>query len=92
MKDARAIVEHIFLRIIKETQQRNEEFVLVRIPITKSLNYIDSVQIPMNYADLFIDTDVTYLDPSEEIRNLQNWGDVCGWRSVSRQLHLQTSV
>jgi hypothetical protein len=73
MKDARAIVEHIFLRMIKETQQRNEEFVLVRIPITKSLNYIDSVQIPMNYAALFMDTDVIYLDPSEEMRELQNW-------------------
>lgn len=75
MKDARAIVEHIFLRMIKETQRRNEELVIVRIPTTNRLDYIDFVLIPTNYADLFIDKDVMYLDPTDEIRRYPNWLD-----------------
>jgi hypothetical protein len=75
MKDARAIVEHIFLRMLKETQRRNEQFVVVRIPATNRLNHIDFVPMPTNYAEVFVKTEVMYLDPSEEIRKVPNWSN-----------------
>jgi hypothetical protein len=59
--------------MVRETQRRNEEFVIVRIPTANRLDFVDFVQIPTNYADLFKDTHVIYLDPSEEIREFPNW-------------------
>ena len=71
--EARAIGEHIFRRLAAETQQRHEEFIVVRIPMVRSLSRIDVLQRPMDYAALFAATHATYLDPSRELRSVPDW-------------------
>ena len=74
MKDARPVVKKIFLTIAKETQQNKGRFVVIRIPTQDYTNSITNINARFyNFEYIFKDTDILYLDPSNEITQIPNW-------------------
>ena len=63
----------MFRDLMKETERRREEFVVIRIPMAHGLNYIDAVPMAVEYADLFTNNHARYLDPLPEMRAIPNW-------------------
>ncbi|HZX13757.1 MAG TPA: hypothetical protein VFF49_05080 [Thermodesulfobacteriota bacterium] len=73
IKDVRSVVSYMFLDIAKETQQKKVKFVVVRIPTKDFANYNIISQRLYDFEDLFRGTDVLYLEPFKEIRQIPSW-------------------
>lgn len=74
MRDARPIVEHIFLQIAQETQRKNQKFVVVRIPTKEDANPITRlIRSLYSFKGTLKRIDVQYLEPLEEMTESPNW-------------------
>jgi hypothetical protein len=73
MKDARPIVKKILLDMAEDTQQRNEKFVVIRIPMKYYYTFDPIYKYLRGFKDVLRGTDTLYLEPFEEIRKVPNW-------------------
>jgi hypothetical protein len=73
LKEAIPIVNQIFLSMTKETQERNEKFVVVRIPTQDYASKANINQRFKNFEVTFKDKGALYLEPFREIKQTSNW-------------------